>query len=203
MKRKIHSGQTYDIKKVKFLECTTMDSDGRTLIPNHPMDIQGDSTMASDEGFSAHSKRELATKPSVSCLAGEKPKQKVGDEDCVQDKADPTQEKMVEVDIEIQYTNGTNGQNSGCISQWTRNRSSSVLDSFDTVKKKETKCFVRSKRNMQLRLKDEVKVHSAAGSQFPILENTVVSKSQIALHHSSSTGNVDFLISGVSKHRYC
>ncbi len=95
MKRKIHSGQTYDIKKVKFLECTTMDSDGRTIIPNHPMDIQGDSMMASDEGFFAHSKRELATKPSVSYLAGEKPKQKVGDEDCVQDKADPTQENQV------------------------------------------------------------------------------------------------------------
>jgi hypothetical protein len=39
------------------------------LLPNNPVDIQGDTVMASDEGFSAHSKTELATKPTASCLA--------------------------------------------------------------------------------------------------------------------------------------
>jgi hypothetical protein len=192
MKRKIHWGQTYDIiKKVKLLECTTLDSDVRTLLPNHPMDIQEDSVMESDEGFSAHSKTELATKPTASCLAGEKPKQKVGDEDYAQAKADHTQEKIVEADKEIQNTQGTNGQNKGYISQWTRNRCFSGVDSCDIGKKRETKCSTRSKRNMQLGLKHGVKVHSAEGSQVSILENTVVSKSQIVSHHSSPTGELE------------
>jgi hypothetical protein len=46
---------------------------------------------------------------------------------------------------------------------------------------------------MQLGLKHGVKVHSAEGSQVSILENTVVSKSQIVSHHSSPTGKVKFL----------
>lgn len=190
MKRKFHSGQTYDInKKVKLLESTTPDSDGRTLLPNYPIDVQGDSMMVSDKGFSAYSKGELAAKPTASCVVGEEPKHKVVDEDYAQAKADHTQEKMVEVDTEVQHTHGTNAQNKGCISQWTRNRR--LPDSCDTLKKKETKCSVRSKRNMQLGLKDGNKVHSAEGSQVSTLENTVVSKSQIVSHNPSPTGELE------------
>lgn len=194
MKRKIHSGQTYDInKKVKLSEHTTLDSDGRTLLPNRPVDIQGDTLMASDEGFSAHSKRELATKPTASCLVGEKPKQAVENENCAQVNTDHAEEKAVEVGIEIQHRQGTNEQTKGRISQWTRNRCLSGVDSSDKVQKKETKCSLRSRsslrsrRNTQLGLKNGVKVNSAEGSQVSNLENTIVSKSQIVSHHSSPT----------------